>query len=431
MNLLPFRNLHPTTRRLLLARTLRSIGQGALVVDFTLYLHALHWRGLAIGLVLSGSGLLGAALSLAVGVSSDRLRRKPFLLGYEIISLACGTAAVFSAEPLILGIAVIAGGFGRGASGAAGPFSPVEQAWLAEEVPPERRGWVYSLNTGMGHWGMGVGAALAILPSLWGSWFSPEALAYRPLFALVGLTAAVNLLLIGRAREWYQGPAPKASPQEQEFQAQSRKRENQILAKLAAINSFNGLAIGLTGPLISYWFALRFHVGPLAIAPVMAGTFLITGVASLLTGWLTQRIGIVSSVVWERMIGMGMMAILPLMPNYRLASMAYLLRSVFSRGSAGAQQALTVGLVREERRGLAASLNAISFQLPRSVGPGIAGYLLEAGQFSLPFYAAALLQGIYLVWYRKTFRLYEPPGMGPGKSALHHDAIGDTLGDWH
>jgi len=412
-----FRNLHPTTRRLLLARTLRSVGQGALVVDFALYLHALHWSGSAIGLVLSGGGLFGAALSLLVGLSSDRLRRKPFLVSYEIVSLLCSIAALFSAEPLALTTAAIAGGFGRGAMGAAGPFSPVEQAWLAEEVAPERRGWVYSLNTGMGFWGMGLGALIAILPSVWGSWLG-EALAYRPLFALVGLTAAANLLLIGQAKERYRGPKRIPSLQGQQGEVQIRRLENRILAKLVFINTFNGLAIGLTGPLISYWFALRFHVGPLAIAPIMAATFVITGVASLLTGWLTGRIGIVRSVVWERLIGIGLMILLPIMPTFWLASLVYLLRSAFSRGSAGAQQALTVGLVREERRGLAASLNAVSFQLPRSVGPGIAGYLLQAGQFSLPFYAGAVLQAIYLVWYRKTFRLYEPPRKGPGESTV-------------
>ena len=163
-----YKNLHPTTRRLLLARTLRSIGQGALVVDFALYLHALHWGGLAIGLVLGGSGLFGAALSLFVGLGSDRLQRKPFLLFYEVVSLLCSLAALFSAERLMLTTAAIFGGFGRGAGGAAGPFSPVEQAWLAEEVAPERRGWVYSLNTGLGFWGMGLGAFSAILPSLLG-----------------------------------------------------------------------------------------------------------------------------------------------------------------------------------------------------------------------------------------------------------------------
>jgi hypothetical protein len=42
---------------------------------------------------------------------------------------------------------------------------------------------------------------------------------------------------------------------------------------------------------------------------------------------------------------------------------------------------------------------------------------LEAGQFSLPFYAAAVLQSVYLAWYRKAFRFYEPPRKRPGESA--------------
>jgi len=47
------RDLHLTTHRLLMARALSSLGQGALVLDFALYLHALQWSGLAIGLLLS------------------------------------------------------------------------------------------------------------------------------------------------------------------------------------------------------------------------------------------------------------------------------------------------------------------------------------------------------------------------------------------
>lgn len=259
---------------------------------------------------------------------------------------------------------------------------------------------------------MSLGALIAVLPDLWGGWLH-GASAYRPLFALVGLSAAVNLFLIGGANEEYYGPK-RTSELGEQAEAQTRSLENRILIKLVSINAFYGVAIGLTGPLISYWFALRFQVGPLAVAPVMAATFMITGVASLITGLLTERIGIVQSVVWERMVGIGLLVLLPLMPTYRLASLVYVIRSVFTRGPAGVQQALTIGLVRNERRGLAASLNAVSFQLPRSVGPAIAGYLFDAGQFSLPFYAAAALQGIYLVLYRNTFRYYEPPRKGPG-----------------
>lgn len=76
-----------------------------------------------------------------------------------------------------------------------------------------------------------------------------------------------------------------------------RHQENQILTKLVLINGF---ATGLAGPLMSYWFLRRFGVGAESIAPVMAATFGITGLLSLYTGGLTERIGIVSSVVWER-----------------------------------------------------------------------------------------------------------------------------------
>jgi MFS family permease len=406
-----FGRLHPTTRRLLLARALRSVGQGALVVDFALYLYALGWSGVAIGLVLSGSGLFGAALSLLVGVVSDRLRRKPFLLAYEGMALLASMAALLTAQPWILGAAAIVGGFGRGANGSAGPFSPAEQAWLAEEVAPERRGMVYSLNTALGFFGMGLGALSAALPTLLTGWLG-GALAYRPLFGLVGLASIGNLWLLSRADEAYRGPRRVEDPRAQARAAQVRRQENRILEKLVLVNVFNGVAIGLTGPLISYWFALRFHIGPAEIAPVMGATFMLTGASSLLTGRLTERIGIVRSVIWVRLVGLVLLVLLPLMPVYWLAALVYLLRSAFNRGSAGARQALAIGLVRDERRGLATSLNAVSLQVPRSVGPSIAGYLLDAGQFSLPFYAAALLQGMYLVAYGRVFRDYEP---GPAR----------------
>ena len=212
MTLPGLEDLHPTTYRLLLMRALRSVGQGALVVDFALYLHALHWSGIAIGLVLSAGGLFGAVLSLLVGVSSDRLRRKPFLIGYEIVSLLAAVAALLTAQPAILATAAVVAGFGRGANGSAGPFAPAEQAWLAEAVAPPRRGWVYSVNAAVGFLGMGAGALLAITPSLLRFWLGAAA-AYRPLFALVGLAAVGNLFLLVETREQYRRPVRSADPE--------------------------------------------------------------------------------------------------------------------------------------------------------------------------------------------------------------------------
>lgn len=385
------------TRRLLLARFFRSVGQGALAVDFALYLHALGWSGAAIGGVLAGGGLFGACLALGVGLVGDRTKRKPMVQFYQLLVLVCGLVAMVTAQPALLIATAVLGGFGRGANGAAGPFSPAEQAWLAGTIPASERGQVYSLNTAVGFVGMGVGSALAMLPAYW-RWALPGALAYRPMFALMAATSLAGLLVLVAAPDSYE-PRP-ARPAE----AAVRGHENRQLFKLVAINGFNGLAIGLVGPLIPYWFAMRFGVGPSKIAPVMALTFFATAIAAVWTGRLSQRIGVVNAVVTMRGVGLFLLVAMPLMPVYSLASLVYILRSCFNRGSAGSRQALAIGLVREGRRTLAASLNNVSFQFPQAAGPAISGWLFDLGRFALPFYLGAALQLAYLVFYGLAFR---------------------------
>ncbi len=385
------------TRRLLGARFFRSVGQGALAVDFSLYLHSLGWTGAAIGGVLAGGGLFGAGLALGVGFVGDRMRRKPLVQAYQLLIVACGLLSVVTAQPAVLAIMAVVAGFGRGANGAAGPFSPAEQAWLADTAEPSEMGWVYSLNMAIGFVGMGVGSVLAMLPAFWQQ-VLPGPLAYRPLFALTAAVSLAGWLTLASAADVYR-PRPELASD-----AAVRGQENRQLTKLVVTNAFNGLAIGLTGPLIPYWFALKFHMGPAEIAPMMALTFVATALAALLTGILARRIGLVNSVVTMRGVGIFLLVALPLMPAYSLASAVYLLRSCFNRGSAGSRQALAIGLVREGRRALAASLNTVSFQLPQAAGPAISGWLFDLGRFSLPFYLGAGLQAAYLLLYRMAFK---------------------------
>ncbi|HKV95992.1 MAG TPA: MFS transporter [Gammaproteobacteria bacterium] len=402
-------DLHPATRRLLAARAVRSVAQGALVVDLSLYMHALHWSGLEIGLTLMAGGLVAAAFSMLIGVVSDRLQRKPFLLCNEGLTVLCGLAPLLSASPTLLVAAVIVGGFGRGRAGSAGPFAPAEQAWLAEVVPPEQRGWIYSLNSGLGFFGMTLGALFAITPSFlisgWGVHF-----AYSPIFMVIALGGIVNLWLLGGAPEQRVAPRILAASRTTPGNAEARRFENHILWRLFQLNTLNGLSIGLTSTLIAYWFALRYHIGPGEIAPLMAVTFLLAGVSAIVTGRITVRHGLVSSVIWSRAIGAVLLGILPLMPWFWLAAVVYMFRLATSGASVGARQAQVMVLVRDERRGLAASVNAASFQVPQSIGPGVAGPMIAAGMFLTPFYVAAALQVLYVIGYGRVFRRYAHAG---------------------
>ena len=78
--------IHPAARNLMLVNAIRSIGQGMLVVDLSLYLAALGWSTAAIGSVLAAGGLLGVGLAPVIGIYSDRWGRKPFILFSELLT---------------------------------------------------------------------------------------------------------------------------------------------------------------------------------------------------------------------------------------------------------------------------------------------------------------------------------------------------------
>jgi MFS family permease len=395
-----------TTWLLISIRAIRSIGQGALVVDFALYLHALKWSAVGISAVLSASLLFGSVLTLLVGPLSDRIGRRGFVLAYEVTQMAAGAIALASSAAWLIWFAAMLGGFGRGGNGAAGPFSAVEQAWLAQSISPAQRGRVYSLNAASGLIGMAIGAVLAALPALLRKML-PGPLAYRLLFLLVILCSVLcfALALRGHDAEAHGSARP---PRQDETGSAVRRRENSLIGRLVFSNLLNGAAIGLTGPLISYWFALRFGKGPELIGPMIALGFVGSALAAIATGRLSERVGVVRAVVSLRLVGMALMFALPFAPSFSMAAVIYLLRGVFSRGTQGARNALSMSIVRAGRRGMAASVSNVSVQIPRAIGPVFAGLMFEDGLLGLPFMVGALFQLASIVVYDRSFRNSDP-----------------------
>ncbi len=410
--------IHPTVKQLIVIRGLRSFGQGMMVVDLTLYLAALHWSGAIIGGVLTAAGIFGAILILGVGIYSDRYGRKPFLIIAESLATVSAIGATFTSNGVFLTLAIVVAGFGRGQTGSAGPFAPAEQAWLALLVPKEDRGRLFSLNTGIGFLGMGMGALVGGTPHFLQAYFS-STLAFRPIFALVALLSIVCLILILRlpsdrsVNEASKITDPLASGEELrsikadlELEAQIRKSENRNLMKLAFVNVVNGLAIGLTGPLMAYWFSIKYGVGSGEVGLTLALSFLLTSVSSVVTGYIADRVGLIRSVIVFRMIGVVLMFLLPFSPTFLIASSIYIVRNALNRGTQGARSALNSSLTRDKRRGLASSVGAMSMRFPSSIGPTLSGMMLDANLLAVPFFISSGLQLGYLVLYQSFFKSF-------------------------
>jgi MFS family permease len=272
---------------------------------------------------------------------------------------------------------------------------------LAQAVAPMRRGPVYSLNAALGFLGNAVGAILAATPAILQA-IMPGTLAYRPLFGLFAAGSLLCCLLIFKTpdTEANQGKLATAASRDNT----ENRQENRLVLRLMIANLMNGAGVGATGPLIAYWFAVRFGEGPAEIGPLMAGGFLMAAIASLGAGWLSKWMGMVRAVVAMRFVGLVVLIALPLSPNFGVAALLYILRAMFNRGTTGARSALSISIVRPHRRGFAASMANVSMQVPRSVSPMLTGILFAANELVLPFIIGAAFQGAYLAMYYFTFR---------------------------
>lgn len=290
---------------------------------------------------------------------------------------------------------------------------------MAARVPRALRGSVFSTNTALGFFGMAAGALAAGLPALWRQSL-PGAAGYRPLFVFMAVISLACTFVIATATDSKPAidrPSGTSDVLRNEETAQSaakpgderfiRREENKNMAKLAGVNVLNGLAVGFMGPMMSYWFALRFGVSSSQIGTTLALSFVFTGLSSLVTGWLTRRFGMVKSVVWLRLFGIILVFLLPWSPTFWLASMIYVIRSAVSRGTQGARSALGSSLTRDRRRGFSVSMNALAMRLPSAVGPTLSGAMIDTGIFVLPFFIAGGLQLCSNLLYGFLFRGFD------------------------
>jgi predicted MFS family arabinose efflux permease len=262
------------------------------------------------------------------------------------------------------------------------------------------------LNAALGFLGNAAGALIAALPARLQT-VLPGAVAYRPLFLLTAVGSLLCCALILRTPDSEAVRAHGAAVAEPASEGVVRQ-ENRMVLRLMIANLMNGAGVGATGPLIAYWFAERFGEGPAEIGPLMAGGFLMAAVASIAAGWLSKSLGIVRSVIAMRLVGLVLLVALPFAPSFGLAATLYVLRAMFNRGTTGARSALSISIVRPQRRGFAASMANVSMQVPRSVSPVLTGFLFAAGDLTLPFLIGAAFQGAYLAFYYWSFGQVDP-----------------------
>ncbi len=407
-----WRDLWPTwvdrnLRIVLVGRGAMSVARAISGVVTALYLAADGFSALGIGTLFLVVTVVSALISTAVGLTSDRVGRKPYLIGVPL--LAAASAAVFATTraPALLLVFAALGSFGRGqgaGGGTVGPYQPAESAFVAETVPAPARAAAFGRLAFVSSAGALVGSLLAGLARSRPHMTAAAAVAaYRPAFLAASVLAAVAAAAAVWLREPVRTPTrPQApSPPDQPAQPVVATRRNAMswprrswpaLWRLWVTNGVNGLGIGLLGPFVSYWLARRYGATPASIGLLFAIINLGSLVSTLTAAGVGRRLGTVRAIVAVRAIGGLLTVPMVLAPTFWAAGAVFFVRMLAQRTGMPLRQSFTQDLAHPDERSSVAALSLLPAQGTMAAGQVLAGYLFDEVALAAPFELSAVFQ---------------------------------------
>jgi MFS family permease len=407
-------------------RGLRSASQAYLVIVVPLYLARLGYDAMHIGVMFAIVAMASAVMAALTGILSDRFGRKAMLIVISLMTAAGGAVFVFSTSFVVLTVAAALGTIGRGggagSAGAFGPYYPAEQPLIAEQASDLERTTVFGALSFVAVLGGAVGSLLAWTPRLMEQGFGlPIVEGYRMLFIL---TAVIGLAMVAvvmpvresssaRVRQPHIFDAPgtprrETAPRRVLVLGLSRASWR-LVSRFMVTAATNGLAIGMLGPLLVYWFYRRYGVDAAQIGKLYFVLNLVAAVPYLLAGRMAARFGSVRAVVVCRAIASVLLGIMVVMPSFWLAGLLYGARMIFNTLSIPVRQSFLMGVIPPAERSSAAGMASFPAQVGSSISPYVAGYLMQQVSLELPLEVAALLQALNAVLYYFFFRAVRPP----------------------
>jgi MFS family permease len=401
----------PGSGLLLFTRGVRGFADGAVSVLLPIYLLALGYDAIAVG-ILSTVALAGsAALTLFVGLGRVRLAPPALLatLAGLMAVTGAGYATLVDWWPL-LAIALL--GTINPSAGDVTAFLPVEQAQLAERVSEQDRTALYARYSLVGSLTGAIGALIAGVPGLLEGAFGIGALdGVRLCFAVYG---AIGLALIPIYRRLdahaprAKGPAPK--PQHAAPLGPSRGVVYRLTA-LFCMDSFGGGLVVNT--ILVIWLLARFDFSPETAGVILFWTGLLSAASQLLAAPLARRIGLVNTMVFTHLPANLFLMLAPFAPTPWIAVALLSARSLLSSMDVPARTALVMQLVTPAERQAAAAITSAPRSLTAAAGPMISGLLLAASPFGWPLVAAGAVKAAYDLLLLAMFRGGDTPVAKP------------------
>jgi MFS family permease len=391
--------LPPRVTHLLWARALRDFGDGFVAVLLPVYLTALGFSPLGVGVIATAALLGSALLTLAIGLLGARHDHRRLLLAAATLMIATGVAFAVVDDYALLLVVAFAGTINPSA-GSVSIFVPLEHTVLTRAVADRERTRMFSRYSLVGALAGAFGALAAATPDL----LAPfgQLAAIKAMFVLYALLGVAGAAIYARI------PARPAPPRHEKAAALGPSRR--IVYRLAALFSLDAFAGGLVvQSLLALWLFERFDL-PLATASVF---FFWSGVLSAgsfpVAAWLSRRIGLVKTMVYTHIPASLCLILAALSPTLPIALALLLIRAALSQMDVPTRSSYVMAVVSEAERPAAASFTSVPRSLAAAASPALTGALFAASLPALPFILCGVLKIAYDLLLLVQFRHLKPP----------------------
>ena len=378
----------PVARRIVAARGLRGFADGLVSVVLTIHLLGLGFSASEVGVIVAGTLVGSAALTIVVGLVADRLDVRRVLLATTLLMIATGLgfASVTTFWPLVL-LAVL--GTLNPSTGDVTLFLPTEQAVIAAATPASSRPTVFAWYNLAGGFAGALGALVAGLPErLVRPWSDAPAAAGAFAFAIYAAIGVVLALL-------YRGAVLPAMPRRASDVA-PLARSRPIVLRLTALFSLDAFGGGfVVQSLLVLWLARRFDFSPGVIGVVLFATGLLGALSQLASARLAARIGLVRTMVYTHLPANLLLIVAGIVPHAGAAIGCLLARALLSQMDVPARQAYVMSVVPPEERAAAATFTAVPRSLAAALPPLATGVMLDWSTIGWPLVCGGILKAVY------------------------------------
>jgi MFS family permease len=394
-------NAGPTAvTRLLAARALRDFGDGFVAVLLPVYLTALGFSALQVGVIATVALFGSALLTLGIGVIGGRHDHRRLLIAAASLMIATGVAFALVHDFALLLVVAFAGTVNPSA-GSVSIFVPLEHTVLSREVSDRNRTDMFARYSLIGALSSAVGALAAATPDLLAPFGVGQLAALKGMFVLYALLGLAGSLLYARI-------PPRVAPITSRAAALGPSRG--IVYRLAALFSLDAFAGGfVVQSLLALWLFTRFDLSLTAASVFFFWTGVLSAFSFPVAAWLSRRIGLVNTMVYTHIPSSVCLILAAVAPTLWLALALLLVRAALSQMDVPTRSSYVMAVVTEAERPAAASFTAVPRSLAAAASPALAGALFAASFQAWPLVICGVLKIVYDLLLLVQFRHVKPP----------------------